>query len=57
MYINYKKVPEQERKTCAKLKSMDEIVESGWNVWVWLVGVVSKKWVWLVGAGGIYGCG
>ena len=29
---------------------------SGWNVWVWLVGVVSR-WVWLVGVGGIYGCG
>ena len=25
------------------------IVESGWNVWVWLVGVVSRRWVWLVG--------
>ena len=24
------------------------IVESGWNVWVWLVGVVSRKQVWLV---------
>ena len=23
------------------------ILESGWNVWVWLVGVVSR-WVWLV---------
>ena len=33
------------------------IAESGWNVWVWLVGVVSKRWVWLVGVGGIYGCG
>ena len=32
-------------------------MESGWNVWVWLVGVVSKRWVWLVGVGGIYGCG
>ena len=28
-----------------------------WNVWVWLVGVVSRRWVWLVGVGGIYGCG
>ena len=27
------------------------IVESGWNVWVWLVGVVSWRWVWLVGVG------
>ena len=32
------------------------IVESGWNVWVWLVGVVSRRRVWLVGVGGIYGC-
>ena len=21
------------------------IMESGWNVWVWLVGVVSRRWV------------
>ena len=21
------------------------IWESGWNLWVWLVGVVSKRWV------------
>ena len=20
-----------------------------WNVWVWLVGVVSRRWVWIVG--------
>ena len=33
------------------------IVERGWNVWVWLVGVVSRRWVWLVGVGEIYGCG
>ena len=32
-------------------------VASGWNVWVWLVGVVSRRRVWLVGVGGIYGCG
>ena len=32
-------------------------MESGWNVRVWLVGVVSRRWVWLVGVGGIYGCG
>ena len=32
-------------------------MESGWNVWVWLVGVVSRRWVWLVGVGRIYGCG
>ena len=31
------------------------ILESGWNLWVWLVGVVSRWWVWLVG--GIYGYG
>ena len=31
------------------------IWESGWNLWVWLVGVVSRRWVWLVGR--IYGCG
>ena len=24
-------------------------LESGWNLWVWLVGVVSRRWVWLVG--------
>ena len=24
------------------------IVESGWNVWMWLVGVLSKRRVWLV---------
>ena len=24
------------------------IWESGWNIWVWLVGVVSRRWVWLV---------
>ena len=28
---------------------------SGWNLWVWLVDVVSRRQVWLVG--GIYGCG
>ena len=32
-------------------------MESGWNVWMWLVGVVSRRLVWLVGVGGIYGCG
>ena len=31
------------------------ILESGWNLWVWLVGVVSRRWVRLVG--GIYGYG
>ena len=24
-------------------------MESGWNIWVWLVDVVSRRWVWLVG--------
>ena len=43
--------------TCAKFKVWMTIVESGWNVRVWLVGVVSRRWVWLVGMGGIYGCG
>ena len=31
------------------------IVEIGCTLWVWLVGVVSRRWVWFVG--GIYGCG
>ena len=31
------------------------ILESGWNLWVWLVSVVSRRWVWLVG--GIDGYG
>ena len=31
------------------------ILESGWNLRVWQVGVVSRRLVWLVG--GIYGCG
>ena len=26
-------------------------MESGCNVWVWLVGVVSRRWVWLVEVG------
>ena len=43
--------------TCAKLKVWMTIVESGWNVWVWLVGVVTSRRVWLVGVGGIYWCG
>ena len=29
------------------------ILESGWNLWVLLMGVVSRRRVWLVG--GIYG--
>ena len=28
---------------------------TGWNVWLWLVGVVSRKLVWLVGVGGVSG--
>ena len=24
------------------------ILESGWNLWVWLLGVVIRRWVWLV---------
>ena len=42
--------------TCAKFKVWMTIVESGWNLWVWLVCLVSRRWVWLVGVGGIYGC-
>ena len=30
-------------------------LKGGWNLWVWLVGVVSRRWVWLMG--GIYGYG
>ena len=33
------------------------IVESGWNVQVWLVGVVSRRRVKVAGVVGIYGCG
>ena len=29
-------------------------MESGWNVWVLLVGVVSSRWVWLVGVDEIW---
>ena len=43
--------------TCAKFKVRMTIVESGSNVWVWLVGVMSRRQVWLVVKGGIYGCG
>ena len=36
-------------------------MESGWNVFVWLVGVVSRRWVWLLGfvksMGVATGCG
>ena len=26
-------------------------MESGWNEWVWLVGVVSRRWVWVESRG------
>ena len=29
--------------TCAKLKVWMTIVESGWNIWVWLVGLVVRR--------------
>ena len=39
------------------------IVESGWNIWVWLVGVISRRqvsgwnlWVWLECIGVVSGC-
>ena len=32
-------------------------MESGWNVWVWLVGVVSRRWVWEESIGMASGCG
>ena len=41
--------------TCAKFKVWMTIVESGWNVWVWLVGVVSRRWVESMGV--TTGCG
>ena len=44
---------EFSRKICTEVWMT--ILESGWNLWVWLVGVVSRRWVWLVG--GIYGDG
>ena len=31
--------------TCAKFKVWMTIVESGWSVWAWLVGVVSRRWI------------
>ena len=43
----------QPQASIATPKYSMTILESGWNLWVWLVGVVSKRWVWLVG--GIYG--
>ena len=38
--------------TCGKFKVWMTIVESGWNVWVWLVGVVSRRWVCLYSGSG-----
>ena len=32
-------------------------VASGWNVWVWLVGVVSRRWKWVESMGVATGCG
>ena len=32
-------------------------MESGWNVWVWLVGVVSRRWEWVESMGVATGCG
>ena len=32
-------------------------MESGWNVWVWLVGVLSRRWVWVESMGVVSGCG
>ena len=43
--------------TCAKFKVWMTIVESGWNVWVWLVGVVSRRWEWVESMGVATGCG
>ena len=31
--------------TCAKFKVWMTIVESGWNIWVWLVGVVVRRYI------------
>ena len=33
------------------------IVESGWNVWVWVVGVVIRRWEWVESMGVASGCG
>ena len=35
----------------------EQIVESGWNLWLWLGGVVSRRQACLVGVGRIYVCG
>ena len=31
--------------TCAKFKVWMTIVESGWNLWVWLLGVVVRRYI------------
>ena len=31
--------------TCAKFKVWMTIVESGWNLWVWLLGVVLRRYI------------
>ena len=28
-------------------------MERGWNVWVWLVGVVSRRWEWVESMGAV----
>ena len=35
----------------------DNCGESWWNVWVWLVGVVSRRRVWVESMGVASGCG
>ena len=30
---------------------------SGWNLWVWLLGVVSRRWEWVESMGVATGCG
>ena len=32
-------------------------MEGGWNVWVWLVGVVRRRWEWVESMGVATGCG
>ena len=38
------------------LQVLMTIVDSEWNLWVCVVGVVRKRWMWVVGFDGIYGC-
>ena len=42
--------------TLFKFESINDNCGEWVDVWVWLVGVVSRRWVWLVGVGGNYGC-